>query len=353
MIGFEDVIGHGPVLEVLERDLVAPAHAYLFVGPANVGKATIARRFAALLLCGDDEGCRRRALAGNHPDLEVVEPEGRTGLGVDRARTTVARSVLAPVEARRKVFLFEEAGAMNDEAANALLKTLEEPSPSTVFFLVAESEDALPATVASRCRTVMFGRVTEEEIVSGLGRLGVPEDQARRVAVASGGRPGLARLLATRPEVAQFREAWLSVPRRVTPRPGDAFRLAAELIAATEPLLAALTERQRQEIAQARAEGHEVRPLEERHERERRRASSALHASGLEILASWYRDAAVAQFGGPVRNRDVAGTELAQVAPRDAVARAGRVLDTIDALDKNQRPELAFSALFVDLAAHS
>ena len=242
--GFADVIGHRSVLDMLERDLAAPAHAYLFVGPANVGKASVARRFAALLLCGEDEGCRRRALTGNHPDLELVEPDGRTVLSVDRARATVARAVLSPVEAGRKVFLFEEAGMMNDEAANALLKTLEEPSPTTVFLLVAESEDALPATVASRSRTVMFGRVTEEEIVSGLADLGVPEDQAHRAAATSGGRPGLARLLATRPEVAEFRHAWLSVPGRVTSRPGDAFRLAAELSAAAQPLLAGLAERE-------------------------------------------------------------------------------------------------------------
>jgi DNA polymerase-3 subunit delta' len=346
---FGDVIGHRAVLEMLASDTNRPAHAYLFVGPGSVGKATVARRFAARVLCGDDENGMRRALQGNHPDLVLVEPDGRSSLTVDRARETVAKSVLTPVEATRKVFVFEEAGAMNDEAANALLKTLEEPTDTTIFVLVAESQDDLPSTVASRSRTVFFGRVPEEEITQALVDRGVDRDQAQRVATASGGRPGLALVLATRPEVAAFRAAWLSVPRRVTPRPGDAYRLASELMAAAEPLLEGLAERQAEELSSGEDRGDDLRAIKERHEREKKRAATALHTGGLEILASWYRDAAVAQYGGPVRNRDVSGADLAEVAARDAVAKAGRVLDALDALESNQRPELAFGALFADL----
>jgi DNA polymerase-3 subunit delta' len=346
---FDDVIGHRPTLEMLAAGAGRPSHAYLFVGPASVGKATVARRFAASVLCGDDAGCIRRVLGDTHPDLMLVEPDGRTALTVQRARETVARAVLTPVEADHKVFVFEEAGAMNDEAANALLKTLEEPTPTTVFILVAESEDELPSTVASRARTILFGRVPDAEIATALVRRGVEADQAERAAAASGGRPGLALMLATRPEVAAFRTAWLSVPRRVSAHPGDAFRLADELIAAADPLLAGLTDRQGAELDRAEEEGRETRAIRERHERERKRAASALHVGGLEILASWYRDAAAAQFGAPIRNRDLSGADLAEVSPPIAVARARRVLDTIDSLDVNQRPELAFSALFADL----
>jgi DNA polymerase-3 subunit delta' len=346
---FGDVIGHRPVLEMLASDADRPAHAYLFVGPGSVGKATVARRFAARVLCGDDEHEVRRALQGNHPDLVLVEPDGRSSLTVDRARETVAKAVLTPVEASRKVFVFEEAGAMNDEAANALLKTLEEPSDTTMFVLVAESQDDLPSTVASRSRTVFFGRVPEAEITQALVDRGIDRDQAERVATASGGRPGLALVLATRPEVAAFRAAWLSVPRRVTPRPGDAYRLASELVTAAEPLLEGLAERQAEELASGEDHGHDLRAIKERHEREKKRSATALHTGGLEILASWYRDAAVAQYGGPVRNRDLSGADLAEVAARDAVGKAGRVLDAIDALESNQRPELAFGALFADL----
>lgn len=351
MKGFEGIVGHEPVLELLAAEAARPAHAYLFVGPGSVGKAAVARRFAALLLCKDDASCRRRVLADLHPDLILVEPDGRTGMGVERARETVARAVLTPVEADHKVFLFEDAGAMNDEAANALLKTLEEPTATTIFILIAESEDDLPATVASRSRTVLFGRVSEDEIVAALTAQGIAEDQAHRVAVAAGGRPGLALLLATSPAVAAFRTAWLSVPARLTSQPGDAIRLAEAMVAAADPLLQGLAERQERDLAAAEEEGRDSRAYKDRHERERKRAAAALHLSGLEILASWYRDAAVASFGGPVRNRDVPGTELAGVGARDAVARARRVMLTVDSLEVNQRPELAFSALFADLGA--
>lgn len=348
---FAGIVGHGAVTELLTAEVAHPAHAYLFLGPGSVGKAAVARRFAALLLCGDDADGRRRVLADLHPDLIVVEPDGRTGMGVDRARETVARAVLTPVEAAHKVFLIEDAGSMSDEAANALLKTLEEPTASTIFILIAETEHDLPATVASRSRTVLFGRVSEEEIVTALVATGVPTDQAHRVAVAAGGRPGLALLLATSPAVASFREAWLSIPTRLTTAPGDAIRLAEAMVAAADPLLAGMGERQERDLAAAEAEGRDLRAMRERHDRERRRAASALHLSGLEILASWYRDAAVASFGGPVRNRDVPGTDLAGIGARQAVARARRVLATADSLEVNQRPELAFSALFAELGA--
>lgn len=348
---FGDVVGHGEVVELLVSEAERPAQVYLFVGPTGVGKATVARRFAALLLCGDDDAaCIGRVLSGVHPDLVLVEPEGATSLTVDQARATVARAVLAPVEGRRQVFLFEEAGTMNDEAANTLLKTLEEPSRSSVFLLVAESEEALPATVASRARTVLFSRVPEPEITEALVQRGIEADHADHAAVTSGGRPGIALLVATRPEVAAFRASWLAVPGQLDTAPGTAFRLADELVAATGPLLEGLADRHEAELVAVDGDGAAVKRTKERHERERKRAAAALHVAGLEILASWYRDAAAAQHGAPIRNRDVAGSQLADVSAREAVRRAKRVLATLESLEANQRPDLAFAALFSDLA---
>lgn len=340
MTRFGDVIGHGRVLELLERELELPAAAYLFVGAAGVGKGTVARRFAAALLCpgAHDDACRscRRALTGSHPDLTVVEAEGRQSLGVDQARTVVARAVLAPVEAGRKVFLLEEAGTMTEAAANALLKTLEEPTATTIFLLVAESEDELPATVASRCRTVHFGRVDEPELTAALVARGVERDRAATLASVSGGRPGLALALVASPAVAGFRAAWLEVPRRVSDRPGEAFLLAQEILAAVEPVLPA--------------------PMpaiglgKDQAERDQRRARQALLATGLEILASFYTDAASIQLGGPVRNGDIPLADLTRVPPARAVANAERVLEAVVDLAANLRPQLTLADLFVDLA---
>ncbi len=348
---FEGYIGHGPVVRLLEQEAAHPAQAYLFVGPASTGKAAAALRFVALLIGPNDPEVQRRVMGGSHPDVISIEPAGRTSITVDQARHAVSQASLAPMESGRKVFLFEEAGAMNDEAANALLKTLEEPTASTIFVLVTESEDDLPDTIASRCRTVVFGRVSEEEVVDGLVGLGIDSDQAEQAARISGGRPGLAVALATRQEVAAFRHLWLSIPMRLPANPGDAYLLAEEAVAACEPLLSAIKDRQRQETAGYEAEGGEGRALRDRHERELKRASAALYVSGLEILAGFYRDVAAAQLGGAVRNPDLSSAMLTSVSPPVAVANAERVLDTIDSLQANQRAPLALAALFSDLGA--
>jgi len=347
---FEDVIGHGGVVSLLEAELAQPAHAYLFVGPASTGKATIARRFAAALI-GEDAATRKRVLHGNHPDVNIIEPDGRSVITVDQARQAASQASLSPLEADRKVFLFEEAGIMNDEAANALLKTLEEPSRSTIFILVAESEDDLPDTVASRSRTVVLGRVVDDEIETGLQSLGVDAERAASVTGIAGGRPGLAIALATQPAVAEFRRMWLSIPPRLSEHPGEAYMLADEVQAAAEPLLATLKERQQSEAHRHESEGRGGKMLKERHERELRRATSAIYETGLEILAGFYRDSAAAQLGANVRNTDIPATELAKVLPSHAIAAAGRVLETVEALQAHQRPQLAFAALFSELGA--
>jgi DNA polymerase-3 subunit delta' len=341
MTVFAGVIGHERVVELLAREIGAPASSYLFVGATGVGKATVARRFAAALVCptgGSHEGecgsCRR-ARSGSHPDVVEVEPEGRQSLGVDQARATIAQAALTPVEATRKVFAFEEAGAMTEQAANALLKTLEEPTATTVFLLVSESEDDLPATVASRCRTVHFGRVADDVIVRALVDGGVDPDHAETLTRLAGGRPGLALTLHASPAVAEFRIAWLSVPTRATDRPGESFVLAQELLAAVDPLLEGVGEGLPKEQA----------------DKDRRRARQALLATGLEIVASWYLDAATVQLGGQVRNRDVPAATLTAVSPARAVANADRALDAVADLQANLRPQLLLADLLTDLGA--
>ncbi|MBT8207198.1 MAG: DNA polymerase III subunit [Acidimicrobiia bacterium] len=341
---YESIIGHQSIVDLLVSEGEHPAQSYLFVGPQGVGKATVARVFAGALL-GGTEDIARRVSTGVHPDLILVEPDGRTSITVDQARETVALASRRPVESDRKVFLFEDGGMMTDEAANALLKTIEEPTASTVFLLVMESEDDVPSTIASRCRTIVFGRVPEAALADELVRQGIEPEQATQAARISGGRPGLALALATRPDVAAYRRTWLEIPTHLPEHPGDAMRLADEVIAAADPLLAALKERQS-------AEGHgEVKANKERHDRELKRAESALFTTGLEILASFYRDTAAAQLGAATRNSDLATHHLTLSTPQRAVASASRVLGTIELLESNQKPRLAFAALFADLGS--
>lgn len=345
---FATVIGHEGVRSLLRSELESPSQAYLLVGPSNVGKAFVAREFASRLVAGGDATAVRRAMEGSHPDLVSVAPEGRTSITVDQARMIVASAVRSPLEADTKVFLLEEASMLNDEAANALLKSIEEPIASTCFVLVAESEDDLPLTVASRCRTIVFGRVSDEEIEGGLIEQGIPPEQAAEAARMSGGRPGLAVALATEPKVAVFRRAWLEVPDGLTGHPGDAYRQVMRVQAATEPLLAAVKRRQEAEIEAAYPDDV-PRTVSERHQRELARSTDALYVTGLELLASLYRDVAAAQFGADVQNTDVGVGALTRVMPRTAITNAERVLEAIEALEANQRPQLALASLFVDL----
>jgi len=339
---FDGVIGHERVVELLRREVATPAQAYLFTGPDSVGKATLAVRFAAAVLCAQDGDhdleCRscRLVRTGVHPDVSVVEPEGATSLGVDQARAVVARASLRPVESDRSIFLFPEAGSMTEQAANALLKTLEEPTASVVFLLVAESEDDFPATVASRCRTIHVGRVPLATMVAALGERGIDQVAAEGVALVSGGRPGLALALMDRPEVSRFRELWLGIPAQVTPHPGDGQRLAASVLEQITPL-----------VDQSVSEDMP----KERLQRARRRAEQSLLVNGLEILASWYADSASLQMGGPVRNSDLPLASFTDVSPRQAVASAEKILDAVVDIQSNLRRELVLANLFAGLGS--
>jgi DNA polymerase-3 subunit delta' len=147
-----------------------PSHAYLFHGPPGSGKRTIARAFAATLLADgapDAGAAAERVQRGSHPDLNWVAPSGATEMLVaDIEQPVVAAATRTPFESRRRVFVIESADAMNDQAANRLLKTLEEPPPFAHLLLLTDRrEDVLP-TIASRCQHVRFdplppGRIAE------------------------------------------------------------------------------------------------------------------------------------------------------------------------------------------------
>lgn len=334
---FGDIIGHRKVVELLESELEHPAQAYLFVGPQSIGKEAVAVRFAAGLLGGrEDERARRLATAMTHPDLTVVEAEGAVSIGVDQARQVISSASMTPVESSCSVFLFPDAGSMTEQASNALLKTLEEPTPQTVFLLVAESDDDFPPTVSSRCRTIQMGRVPFDELVEALTRRGTAAEEAESVAVVSGGRPGLALALMDQPEVARFRSLWLSIPGHLSPHPGDGQRLAGEVLSELAPLV---EDSIPDDLSKDRAQ------------RARRRVEMSLLVSGLEILASWYSDSASLQLGGPIRNGDLDLASLTDVPPRRAVESAEAILDAVVDIQSNLRRELVLANLFSGLGS--
>src|SRR5271155_2136610 len=137
-----------------------PSHAYLFHGPAGTGKRTVARAFAAALLTdGAHEPGRvaERIARGTHPDLTWVTPSGAAEmLVVDIEEPVVAAAARTPFESSRRVFVIEGADAMNDQAANRMLKTLEEPPSFVHLVLLADRREDVLATIASRCQQVRF-----------------------------------------------------------------------------------------------------------------------------------------------------------------------------------------------------
>ena len=178
------------------------AHAWLLLGPAGSGKHTTAVAIAASLNCsvepgvgcGECSSCAR-IQRGRHPDVHHVIPEGPI-IPVDIIREIIIpEASRSPFEGRFKVFIIEEADRMNESAQNALLKTLEEPQPDTVFVLVSDNEEEVLDTIRSRCRIVRLEPVSEGRIVQLLVEAGVPDDRALLAALVRRGfrarsRPG-------------------------------------------------------------------------------------------------------------------------------------------------------------------
>jgi DNA polymerase-3 subunit delta' len=210
---FRDLIGQRDARAVLQGALRSGrvGHAYLFAGPEGVGRRTAALAFAQALLCtardadrGDDAcgvcGACRKIAAGTHPDLRVIAPGGRTesgaerrAVGIEQIRDLKHDAAYPPYEAAWKVFIVEDAEAMRAEAANSLLKILEEPPAQSVIVLISESVSALLPTIVSRAQMVRFTFVPAPDIAAALAeRAGVPAAQALLLAALSGGRPGRA-----------------------------------------------------------------------------------------------------------------------------------------------------------------
>lgn len=285
--------------------------AYCFAGPSGVGKRTTALALAQAVNCmapgvggtEADDACGacvacRKIGGGLHPDVVEVRPEGKMVITIDQVREVTGRATLRPYEGRRQVWILDPADRMQEPAANALLKTLEEPAGASLFVLVTAAPSALLPTILSRCQVVRFDPLGEAHLQEILARHGrTPEDAAAAAAQAAGSAE-----CALEVDVAEARAA--------------RDRLVAEVWAVLDSPVAILE----------RAEGLA-------------RDRAGLEAA-LAILAGFTRDLAVAKVGGataplvhadrqPEAARLAAGTSLsaildvfaAQVAAQRALAR--------------------------------
>ena len=250
-------------------------HAILFVGPAGVGKTTLALDLAAALLCEApiaDRPCRtcrgcRLVASGNHPDLHRLRPDGPGGqVRIDQVRALVGRLALLPVEGGSRIAIVESAHRLNDDAQNALLKTLEEPPAGVVIVLCADDEDRLLPTIHSRCARIRLGTVGRREIEEWLAERGDGDPPtAARVARLAGGRPGLALAYATEPDaVAARAEIDRSLVDILSTRPHVRLGAMKPLLARARALADALDGRRatRRGSSTAEASGAEAEPTD-------------------------------------------------------------------------------------------
>ena len=324
------------------------AQAYLLHGPAGVGKRTAAFAFAAVLL-GDE----RRVASRAHPDLYLLEPLGEM-IRIDDVRALRHDLHMRPFEGDRRVYLVLGADRMNEDAADALLKDLEEPPAYAVIVLVAAELGPLPPTILSRCQLIPFRRLSERAVREWIAAQ-APErsdEEVRVLARASGGRLDRARRLLDA-DAAARRDALIAAARSVYLDPGFDPGAAAGM------LLGAATERgdEAREREQAVVDTLDLpaRDADQRVRRAQRGAEREELLAGLEGLEAWYRDLVVVAAGaeGAVVHADrlddlhedaVAGAADGAVEAAESVRESWRALDEF-----NLNPSLALEALFVRL----
>jgi DNA polymerase-3 subunit delta' len=378
---YDDLVGQGPVIGQLQAAAGAAAevltgaggagmtHAWLFTGPPGSGRSVAARAFAAALLC-PDLGCGHCAschqvLSGTHADIEVVRPAGLS-YGVRETRELVLRSASSPTGGRWRIVLFEDADRSTEQAANALLKAIEEPPARTVWLLCAPSPDDLVVTIRSRCRLVTLRTPPADAVADVLVRRdGIDPDVAADAARAAQGHIGRARRLATDDEARRRRAEVLAVPGRLT-GVGPAVAAAEALVKAAEAEAKAagteLNEPETVALRQALGESAKGRmprgtagALKELEDRQKSRATrmkrDALDRALLD-LASYYRDLLVVQLGADVALVNVdRARELRSAGgtPEATLQRLEAIMICRERLEANVNPLLAVEAMAMAL----
>jgi DNA polymerase-3 subunit delta' len=217
------VVGHAWAVSQLDRAIAENrlGHAYLITGPAQIGKATLARALAMAINCTGEArpcgACRAclRIASNTHADVRVVMPDGER-LKIDQIRELQREFALAPIEARTRVAILDDFDRATLEAMNALLKTLEEPASNVVLVLIAPEADVLLPTIVSRCQVIALRPLTAAQVREALtSRWGVDAERAELLAHLSGGRLGWAANAATDESVLPKRAARLDELQRL------------------------------------------------------------------------------------------------------------------------------------------
>jgi DNA polymerase-3 subunit delta' len=339
----------------------SPSHAYLFHGPAGTGKRATARAFAAELLADgapDPVAARERVARGTHPDLTWVAPSGAAEMLVsDIDEPVVAAASLTPFEARRRVFVIEAADAMNDQAANRMLKTLEEPAPSSHLVLLTERRSDVLPTIASRCQHVRFDPLPAASIAARLP--GADPERALACARLAQGDAALASLLAgdrgeqLRGAAERFVRAALAGETQERPWVELLEAAKGAGAAAGEQLDARVAEQL--ELLPTRERKRFEREAGESRRRGERRARTRTLDLGLRLCELWLRDVlCVCEGAGgvilAVDRREALEQDASGRDPAGLLEAVALVSDTRLSLAVNVSEELALEALAYRLA---
>jgi DNA polymerase-3 subunit delta' len=339
------------------------SHAYLFAGPLGAGKTEAASMLARAILCEGHtgaDGCDAclRVQHGTHPDFHVVDPEGAGGYLAAQVKELIHDTSLAPVRGRAKVYLITRADLLNGAAANAFLKTLEEPPAGVTFILLARTRDAVLATIRSRCQVVAFGRVPEGEAVRLLCEKAAISEEAARIALAAtGGSVLRAADFAVSESRRGVRLKVLEVLERLASSDAlDVLDAVRELCKLLELPLDAVQARQAEELERSRDYlGHgALTALEQRQKREltSRKRDTAIEA--LNIMRSWLRDALLTRLGQGNRIVNVDHyyniTKTAEAATEPALVHSLQAIDEAQTrLQSNAMRELTLEALLLTI----
>ena len=370
---WDDLVGQRPVIERLQRAVAGDmTHAWLFTGPPGSGRSNAALAFAAGLQClrggcGECPSCHQVGV-GSHPDVRVTRTE-KLSIGVDEVRELVRSSALAPVGDRWQVMVVEDADRLTDQAANALLKAIEEPTDRTVWLLCAPTvEDVLP-TIRSRTRLVVLSTPAVPDVADFLVRAeGLPLEAASYAARASQGHIGRARALARDEDTRRRRREVVAIPGRLSSL-GACMASAADLhdLATEEAAALTTTHDQREKDDLDRVYGvvergrrpreyaPALREMEKSQKTRAKRRVLDVVDRGLMDLISVYRDVLTLQLGADAElvNEELRGEVVAMTqvsTPEQSLRRIEAVFEAREQmLEFNVPPLLALESMMVAL----
>ena len=381
---WDSLVGQPETVHLLERAVSdshetppgpGMTHAWLFTGPPGAGRSTAALLLAAGLEC-QEGGCGTCAncvdvLRDAHDDVIRFVPQ-QLQITRDEAASLIRLASRMPVRGRWTVIVVEDADRLNEVSGNMLLKSIEEPTPHTIWLLCAPSvEDVLP-TIRSRCRVQVLRTPSWRDVAALLERDGIERSMAAYAARAAQGHVGRARALATDEESRRHRHEILRIPLQLNDLPA-CFAVAADITsAATEEAnrqTAILDERERADLLTAYGEGATgvtkakierlargaIKELEARQKSRRTRAVRDRLDRSLVDLLSFYRDVLMLQLDTALDliNEELR-PQLMQVAGASTPARTRVRMDAIERarklFDSNAQPQLVLEALAVELA---